>query len=652
VTVTAASVADPNKSATCAVTVESTAIPVTGVIISPPGPLAIDEGQSKTLTAAVFPPGASQAVTWTTGNPAVAAVTVSADGVVTVIGVAAGTATVTATSVADTTKWARCEVTVNPKPTALSDACEITQYYFTNLDNFGALVMDSSKGGSVANPALINISYLYWTDIPGDGGIAITHTGAAVRPINPEDPDNDTDPGEWEPSGGNFVRYYLVTAENGTTTKHYRVTAVPNFDIHNAKEWQAARTFMSGQPNGTSGSPVVFRPNIVGDFDVPGSNSITGDYKEVRLTGTGTITLSSNGSLIRTNEYQTFVIDGPSLQGKAGNSAALVYIDLNSAVELRSGEIKDNKSSGSFGGGGGVYVSGGTFTMTGGTISGNTITSSSFPHGGGVYVQDTNAHGTVYSGTFTMTGGTISENTATSTGGGVYVRSLAGAGSTFTMTGGTISRNKATNNGGGVYVEKSGSTFTMKGGIISGNTATNRDGGGVFVNLATFIMEDGAISGNTAVNGGGVNVVNKATFTMTGGTISENTAASMGGGVYVNPADAISASIFTMNNGTIRGNAAGVGGGVYANGNYATFTKTGGTIYGDTDNIADNGNAADNTATDTANPGTNGHAVMLQKTSPAAYYYRNETLTGADNLSTTDPLPGGSGLTAGKWTMR
>jgi hypothetical protein len=72
-----------------------------------------------------------------------------------------------------------------------------------------------------------------------------------------------------------------------------------------------------------------------------------------------------------------------------------------------------------------------------------------------------------------------------------------------------------------------------------------------------------------------------------------------------------------MAGGIISGNTANEGG-VYVWDN-ATFTKTGGTVYGDTDNIADNGNATDNTATAATNPGTNGHAVFLQKTSPTAY---------------------------------
>jgi hypothetical protein len=65
---------------------------------------------------------------------------------------------------------------------------------------------------------------------------------------------------------------------------------------------------------------------------------------------------------------------------------------------MSGGSISGNTAPSS--GGGGVYVSGGTFTMSGGSISGNTASSSAVsPYGGGgVRVSD---------GTFTMSGGTI-----------------------------------------------------------------------------------------------------------------------------------------------------------------------------------------------------------------------------------------------------
>jgi hypothetical protein len=84
---------------------------------------------------------------------------------------------------------------------------------------------------------------------------------------------------------------------------------------------------------------------------------------------------------------------------------------------------------------------------------------------------------------------------------------------------------------------------------------------------------------------------------MSGGTITGN-AASNGGGVH------ISGGTFTMSGGTITDNTASNGGGVYVGDYSGTFIKKGGTIYGDTDAIAGNGNVTDNTATS-----GNGHAV-------------------------------------------
>ena len=212
--------------------------------------------------------------------------------------------------------------------------------------------------------------------------------------------------------------------------------------------------------------------------------------------------------------------------------------------------------------GGGVYISGNsTFTMNGGTISGNTAT-----FGGGVGVDN--------DGTFTMNGGTISGNTANFDGGGVEL-----VNGTFTMTGGTISGNSAYDWGGGVYV-RNNSTFTMEGGTITDNTAKTF-GGGVYVAYGTFTMSGGTISNNSAVynddggNGGGVGVDNYGTFTMNGGTISGNTA-TVGGGVGVD-----NYGTFTMNGGTISDNTANYGGGVDVE--FGTFTMTGGTI---SDNMA------------------------------------------------------------------
>jgi hypothetical protein len=136
----------------------------------------------------------------------------------------------------------------------------------------------------------------------------------------------------------------------------------------------------------------------------------------------------------------------------------------------------NNPSSSSLGGG--VYVNTGTFTMNGGTVSGNSL-SSTYSRGGGVYVN---------TGTFNMNGGAISGHTlssSSSNGGGVYVY-----GGRFTMSGGAVSGNSVSSYGGGVYTSNSG-TFTMNGGTVSGNSAS-LSGGGVYT-YGTFTKQPGAI---------------------------------------------------------------------------------------------------------------------------------------------------------------
>ena len=164
--------------------------------------------------------------------------------------------------------------------------------------------------------------------------------------------------------------------------------------------------------------------------------------------------------------------------------------------------------------GGGVYVIGSssTFKMTGGTIGGTDANdANTATNGGGVCVSKngsfemsgssciTNNKATSYGGgvhisyasaTFTMKGGSITGNNAyksdyiSTFGGGVCVGN-----GTFTMTDGSITGNNAAY-GGGVYTVNE---FKMSGGSITGNNAYKSDyistfGGGVCVDSGIFTV--------------------------------------------------------------------------------------------------------------------------------------------------------------------
>jgi hypothetical protein len=260
----------------------------------------------------------------------------------------------------------------------------------------------------------------------------------------------------------------------------------------------------------------------------------------VYVNGGGSFTLDGE-ALIRENTgpvrgggiYVTggsCIIQGGAIENNTASSGGGIYINGDSSTCIMSGgAIQENEE-------GGIYVSGGDFTLSGGTILGNA--------GSGVCLSESG---------FTMSGGTVQQNR----GSGVHIID-----SVFTMNEGAIQKNQ----GSGVFVDGASgdsTAFTMNGGIISGNTmnssAINSGGGGVSIygSKSAFILNDGTIQGNTALSasrGGGV-FVSGGSFTMTGGIIRGNTSASYGGGVHLYNAS----TVFHKTGGTITGGDASSG---------------------------------------------------------------------------------------------
>jgi len=207
-------------------------------------------------------------------------------------------------------------------------------------------------------------------------------------------------------------------------------------------------------------------------------------FNKYNYSGTAvdiTITLKSIGtrktirlSSIVISTGVTLVLDNITLQKRYDSSNYV--ISSNSSSQDKGGTLIMNEGS-AIANGGVSVAENATFTMNGGKISGNTVSSTnSSSYGGGVYVGK--------NATFTMSGGEISGNTVSSTnsssyGGGVYV----GENATFTMSGGEISGNTVSYTGssyygggygGGVYV--SSGTFTKTGGTITGYASDTVNG--------------------------------------------------------------------------------------------------------------------------------------------------------------------------------
>jgi uncharacterized repeat protein (TIGR02543 family) len=177
------------------------------------------------------------------------------------------------------------------------------------------------------------------------------------------------------------------------------------------------------------------------------------------------------GGVYNTGSRSTFTLTGGEI---SGNKATLgststsgfgggVYND--GTVIMNGGKISGNTAN--FGGG--VFNYFGTYTMSGNSIITNNNITLGQHSGGGVYnygyftMQD-NAEisnnsapwgGGIFNeyNTFTMKGGTITGNTATvGNGGAIYANNVQDSNAKIIITGGTISNNTTPSYGGGIYI--------------------------------------------------------------------------------------------------------------------------------------------------------------------------------------------------------
>jgi len=498
---------DGGLTATCGVTVQIIAVPVTGVTLDPPA-LTLTVGETKTLTATVSPSDATiKTVKWSSDEKGVATVS---NGTVTAH--AAGTA----------------KITVTTDEGGLMATCEIT--------------VIKAAGAEVTKPTVYGLPTS--SSITVNAVSLLTATGQSIEyAILTE---NNGNPSTWQ-SDTTFTGLisgttYFVYARSASDSYHYEagplsvsdgITTASNKDAiipSTGAEYNTLAEALDTAANGSASAPTEIV--ILRDITATSGYTIPKD-KHIKLTvelnKSRTITASAGNFPLFTvsNAGSSLTLEGKGDDGiltlngnkeTAASSRRGVYVSdgtlvMNDGVTI----IGFNNTNIGYGGGGVYAVSGATFTMYGGKISGNNTTSiASAGLGGGVYVGS--------SATFTMYDGDITDNTSLNgQGGGVYV-----AGGTFIMEGGKIIKNTTSYLGGGVYVA-SGGIFTMNNGDITGNISQTGGGGGVYISCASngssasFTMSGGEISGNSATKGGGVYITQAnggtATFTMSGGTI-------------------------------------------------------------------------------------------------------------------------------------
>ena len=220
---------------------------------------------------------------------------------------------------------------------------------------------------------------------------------------------------------------------------------------------------------------VRLKENIVmtGAVTVNNGNRLTIDLNGHTLTAAenSRAFFIQNGALTIEDSGSTGVIQGSGTVTGNGGAIWMSSSDSNNALTLTGGTIRGFTATD----GGGVYVSGGSFKMTDGTISTCNATNA----GGGVYVS---------SGSFEMSGGSI-ENCTAHEGAGVKVLASSGKAS-FSMSGSGEIKNC---NQDGVSIAAIGGTseFSMSGGTIEDNS-----GFGVWVDNGSAVMSGGSVKGS------------------------------------------------------------------------------------------------------------------------------------------------------------
>ena len=231
---------------------------------------------------------------------------------------------------------------------------------------------------------------------------------------------------------------------------------------------------------------------------VNNGNSLTIDLNGHTLTAAANSQAFriQGGALTIEDSIGTGVIQGSGTVTGNGGAIWMSSSDSNNALTLTGGTIRGFTATD----GGGVYVSGGSFEMSDGTISACNAANA----GGGVYVS---------SGSFKMSGGSIEDCTAHE-GAGVKVYASNGKTASFSMTGGEIQN--CNTDGVSIYAIGSGtSEFTMTGGTIEDN-----GGYGVWVDNGSAVMSGGSVKGSERYD---IYIGSRATLTVNntqvGGTV-------------------------------------------------------------------------------------------------------------------------------------
>ncbi|MCD7722401.1 MAG: hypothetical protein LUH82_00405 [Clostridiales bacterium] len=367
-------------------------------------------------------------------------------------------------------------------------------------------------------------------------------------------------------SSYNHYRYYTFTADTNPV-------AQINSTVYTSV--QAAVNAIAGGSQ-ENGAEIVMIANSREDVVIPAQTDSGESFSatinlagyELRGLMSSVITVSAGAALTLKDTQVNFDESGNMEITDAETGTGKITDGNGQALTLGSSECVC---------GGGVFVAG-SFIFESGTITGNecsNVSTAANACGTAVYVAS--------GGSFTMTGGEISGNGANSYNHTVCAVAAANslessATAQLKLTGGCI-----TGNTGHGLTAAGQAEITLENFEISSNTAASYGGGVFLCDSASMVATDSKIIKNTASYGGGMSLYGANTVELYGTLIESNAASSDGGGIKVESSGTLTVGAGTV----ITGNASNSqgslgGGGIQLYSTAGTLIMAGGQIYGNT----------------------------------------------------------------------
>ena len=318
---------------------------------------------------------------------------------------------------------------------------------------------------------------------------------------------------------------------------------------------------------------------------------------------------------------QTVGLSGNYTRTGGGGIAA-----VNAAVTLNNVAVTENNRSAIINGGGSIFAEGGSLTIKGSTIEGN----SSNGTGGGIFAENTLVN---------IDTSFIQKNHTQNNGGGIYIandRGICNQTHPFTfsekattmpegessISNTTIGDNIANGLGGGMYIGNEIclriSNSTITGNRVEDSSGDGQGGGIVGYSMGKLTLDHTVITDNKADFGGGIYalctaVANTHITLRNGSSINKNSATSFGGAIYGAPVLKDIPLSITVESSSIYDNEAANGAGIAIYNQFdkkdATITiKSGSKLYG--------------------NKATNGYGGGI--------YSQNTTITIGENTTNSD----------------